>query len=83
MVKEVERCPGKTAIFAISAIITMTKNCSNVKNCQSCDFSLHTKILQFLLLRANLDISETCGSISSIFIKLDKKVFQGHTIIYL
>ena len=61
----------------------LRKIATNVKNCQSCDFSLHTKILQFLLLRANLDISETCGSVSSIFIKLDKKVFQGHTIIYV
>ena len=61
----------------------LRKIATNVKNCQSCDFSLHTKILQFLLLRANLDISETCGSVSSTFIKLDQKVFQGHTIIYV
>ena len=61
----------------------LRKIATNMKNCQTCDFSLHTKILQFLLLRANLDISETCGSVSSIFIKLDKKVFKGHAIIYL
>ena len=61
----------------------LRKIATNVKNRQTCDFSQHTKILQFLLLCANLDISETCGSVSSIFIKLDKKVFKGHAIIYL